>query len=345
MPWWGWFGSVTMSEQAGVKERVLVIHDDEQLRERLSRILADAGYRCTSASNATQARACLAEAPFDLMLCDVQLAGESGLDLVEQMLARHPNTAAVMVSGLEDGALADRALAIGAYGYLIPPFAANDVVRSVLSAISRRRHDLDAEEELKASHEETIQRLCAAIEARDPDTASHVGQMSESCRAIALQLGIPTVHCDLIRTASAMHDVGKLGTPDHILLKPGPLTPAERKVMEHHAEIGYHILVGSRSELLQLAAVIAWTHHEKFDGTGYPRRLERTAIPLEGRIAAVADVFDALTCDRVYRPRMSRSDALEILEQGRGTHFDPYVLDALLAVLERTPKLPQTELR
>ncbi len=107
--------------------------------------------------------------------------------------------------------------------------------------------------------------------------------------------------------------------------------------MEQHAKIGYHILVGSRSQLLQLAAVIAWTHHERFDGSGYPRGLAGHAIPLVGRIAAVADVFDALTRDRVYRPRFSREDAVEMLEQGRGTHFDPYVLDALFAVLERAP--------
>jgi putative two-component system response regulator len=131
-----------------------------------------------------------------------------------------------------------------------------------------------------------------------------------------------------------MHDVGKLGIPDHIILKPGPLTAGEREVMQQHAEIGYRILTGSRSELLQLAALIAWTHHEKVDGTGYPRGLAGEAIPLPGRIAAVADIYDALTRDRVYRPRIAPAAAIEILEAGRGTHVGTEILDALVQVLE-----------
>jgi putative two-component system response regulator len=324
-----------MPDGLHAKERVLVIDDDGQVLALLDRILSKAGYRTTLASDDEEARACLAAAPFDLVLCDVQLPGSSGLDLVEHVLARHPHTAALMVSGLDEVALADRALAIGAYGYLVKPFSANDVLRGVMSAVSRRRHDLDAEEELRVSREETIQRLCIAVEARDADTAAHIGGMSESCRAIAVELGLPAAHCDLIRSASAMHDVGKIGIPDSILTKPGPLTPEERLAMQEHAEIGYRILVGSRAELLQLAAVIAWTHHEWFDGNGYPRGIAGAAIPLEGRIAAVADVYDALTRDRVYRPRFSHAEALRMLEEGRGTQFDPHVLDALLAVVGR----------
>ena len=317
-----------------VKERVLVIDGDERVRARLGRILVDAGYRWTAAGTAVQARARLAGAPFDLMLCDVRLPGATtGLDLVEHVLAHHPGTTAVMVSELDDVALADRALAIGACGYLVKPFDANDVLRSVTSAISRRQHDLNAAEELKASREETVQRLCTAVEARDPGTAAHISEMSYYCQEAARELGLPTDRCDLIRIASAMHDIGKIGIPDDILLKPGELTAQERQAMEEHPEIGYRILVGSRSELLQLAAVIAWTHHEKFDGSGYPRGLAGDEIPLEGRLAAVADVYDALTRDRVYRPRFSHGDALEMLERGRGTHFDPDVLDALYIAL------------
>jgi putative two-component system response regulator len=324
-------------EGAVVKERVLVIDGDEQVRILLGRILTDAGYRCTASSGAAQARARLAEAPFDLMLCDVMLPDGSGLDLVEHVLVRHPRTAALMVSGLDGVELADRALAIGAYGYLLKPFSDNEVLRSVLGAAGRRRHSLDADDELQASREETIQRLCIAVEARDPGTAAHIGQMSENSRDIALELGLSAGRSDLIRTASAMHDVGKMGIPDQVLLKPGPLTDKERATMQQHAEIGYRILAGSRSELLQLAATIAWTHHERFDGTGYPRGLAGEAIPLEGRIAAVADVFDALTRDRVYRGRMSRTDAVRLLRDGRGTHFDPHVLDAMLTILDRAP--------
>ena len=319
-----------------VKERVLVAHEDLRTCSRLDRILGHAGYRCATARSMVRARARLAEGEFDLMLCSIRLPGSrSGLDLVGHVLAQHPHTAAVMVGELGDVALAERALTIGACGYLITPFDADDVLRSVTSAISRRDHDRAVEQELKASREETVQRLCTAVEARDAGTAAHNDGMSDYCRDAARELGLPADRCDLIRAASAMHDIGKIGVPEDILLKPGQLTADERASMEEHSEIGYRILAGSRSELLQLAAVIAWTHHEKFDGSGYPRGLAGDRIPLEGRLAAVADVYDALTRDRVYRPRFARSDAIEMLESGRGTHFDPDVLDALLVVLRR----------
>jgi len=323
-----------MLDRPVAKERILIVDDDAQVLTLLQRILAREGYRCTNAADAEAAGAHLARAPFDLLLCDVGLPGASGLELVERSLGRRRTMAALMISGLDDVELADRALRIGAYGYVVKPFTANDVQIAVHGALTRRRHELDTQDELKASREETIQRLCIAVEARDPDTATHISQMSEFCERLAHELGLPEDHCELIRTASAMHDVGKIGIPDSILLKPARLTPDERLVMERHAEIGYRILVGSRSDLLQLAAVIAWTHHEKFDGSGYPRGLSGHAIPLEGRIAAVADVFDALTRDRVYRARLPRGQALDILQEGRGSHFDPQVLDAFMTVLD-----------
>ncbi len=315
------------------RERILVVDDERQVLRLLERILVRGGYRCTTAGDADEASAALDRAPYDLLLCDVQLPGEPGIDFVERALVRDPRMAALMVSGLDDVALADRAIAIGAFGYVVKPFTSNDVLIAVLGALSRRRRERDAEAELRASREETIQRLCIAVEARDPDTATHIAEMSGLCRMIARQLGLPPDRCDLIRTASAMHDVGKIGIPDQILLKPGPLTASERAVMERHAEIGYRILVGSSAELLQVAATIAWTHHERYDGAGYPRGLAGEETPLEGRIAAVADVFDALTRDRVYRPRLPPRDALAMLAEERGSHFDPDVLDAFLAVV------------
>jgi putative two-component system response regulator len=328
---------LAMRDEPVGKADVLVVDDDPQILGVLRRILAGAGYAVTPASDVDEALAFLAGGSFDLLLCDVELPDGSGLDVVEFALSRSPHIAAFMVSGIDDVALADRAIAIGAFGYLVKPFTANDVLRSVLSAVSRRRRDLDAEDELRASREETVQRLCIAVEARDAETAAHISEMSRCSGEIALELGLDPGRCELIRTASVMHDVGKLGIPDHVLLKPGALSVAERAIMEQHAEIGYRILAGSTSELLQLAATIAWTHHEKPDGTGYPRGLRGPAIPFEGRIAAAADVYDALTRDRVYRRRFSSRDALGMLEEGRGTHLDPDVLDALHAVVRRTP--------
>jgi putative two-component system response regulator len=315
-----------------------VVDDDEPARGLLVRILEREGYRITAVEDSEQAHERIAEAPFDLIVCDVDLPGESGLALVEKALGHDEQLSALMVSGLDEISLAERALAAGAYGYVVKPFSANDLLIGVLGALSQRRGRLDAVEELKATRQETIQRLCTAVEARDPNAAPHIQTVSGSCWRVAHDLDLDRELCEVIRVASAMHDVGKIGIPEKILLKPGPLTPSERREMERHAEIGYRILAGSSARLLRVAATIAWTHHEKVDGSGYPRGLAGDDIPLEGRIAAVADVFDALTRDRVYRPRLPREEARLIMQEGRGTHFDPVVLDCFMIGQLRTSR-------
>jgi putative two-component system response regulator len=219
-----------------------------------------------------------------------------------------------------------------------------DRTRELSDAFARLRDSQDA---LARSQEETIRRLSVAAEYRDEDTGHHIERMSTYTTILARELGLPDDEVELIRIAAPLHDVGKIATPDAILLKPGPLTPEERRIMEEHATVGWQMLSDSASELLQLAATIARTHHEKVDGTGYPRGLKRDAIPLVGRIAAVADVFDALTSDRVYRPAMSVDRALSIMREGRGTQFDEDVfdvfercLDELLAVRARLSAEP-----
>jgi HD-GYP domain-containing protein (c-di-GMP phosphodiesterase class II) len=168
----------------------------------------------------------------------------------------------------------------------------------------------------------------------------HTERVSAYCRLLATACGLDSHHSDLIGRAAALHDVGKLTIPDEILGKAGALDPEERRVVERHSEHGWRILAGDPHPLCDLAAEIAWTHHERWDGTGYPRRLRGTEIPLAGRIAAIADVFDALTSDRSYRPAMSRKDAFTLMEAGAGTHFDPHLLRLFLAALPR-PQLPR----
>jgi PAS domain S-box-containing protein len=204
-----------------------------------------------------------------------------------------------------------------------------------------------AQASLRRSQEETVRRLSRAAEFRDDETGAHIERMGRYCELIAARLGLDPEHCEQLRIATPMHDVGKIGIADAVLLKPGPLDAQERVLMERHTEIGYHILAGSGAELLDLAATIALTHHERFDGGGYPRGLEGEAIPLGGRIAAVADVFDALTNDRVYRPAYSSAEAVEMMLAERGLHFDPRVLDAFLtaerqikAILSSSPSAP-----
>ncbi len=186
---------------------------------------------------------------------------------------------------------------------------------------------------LSEAQEETIMRLSLAAEQRDAETGEHILRMGRYCTLMAEKVGICRERVELIRLASPLHDVGKIAIPDAILQKPGRLTPTERAEMEKHAQIGHDMLCGSNNELLELAAEIALTHHEHWDGNGYPNGLEREQIPIEGRIAAIADVFDALTSDRVYRPAMSLEDALEIMLEGRGTQFDPRLLEVFCANL------------
>lgn len=187
-----------------------------------------------------------------------------------------------------------------------------------------------SETALVHSQEETIMRLSLAVESRDAETGSHIERMGRYCALIASKLGWTEQECELLRIASPLHDVGKIAIPDAVLQKPGALTDDERKVIETHAEIGHKILAGSESPLLDLAARIALTHHEHWDGNGYPNQLAGEDIPLEGRIAAIADVFDALTSDRVYRKAMTVETALSIMSDGRGTHFDPALLDIFI---------------
>lgn len=185
-------------------------------------------------------------------------------------------------------------------------------------------------EELRLSRQETVERLAKAIELHDNSTGAHVSRMAMIASFLGSHLGLSDEHVELLRNAAPMHDVGKIGTSDGILRKPGRLTAEESKEMERHTVIGHEILTNSKSGLLRMAATIALTHHERFDGTGYPKGLAGKEIPLEGRITAVADVFDALLSDRCYRPAMPVAEAVTLMEEGRGTQFDPRIVDVLL---------------
>jgi PAS domain S-box-containing protein len=188
----------------------------------------------------------------------------------------------------------------------------------------------EAIEELRLSREETVERLVRALGRHDSSTGEHVIRIGRLAAYFASRLGLPDEQIELLRLAAPMHDIGKIGTPDGILQKPGPLTAAERREMQRHAVIGHEILSDSRSELLRMAANVALTHHERYDGGGYPNGLAGEEIPIEGRVTAVADVFDALLSDRCYRPAMSLDQVRTFMTEGRGTQFDPAVVDILL---------------
>jgi putative two-component system response regulator len=345
-----------------VKPRILIVDDDDTVRSMLTRMLGRHGYGCESAANGAEAREALATSLFDLALCDLNMPGESGLELVEHVAAEHPETATIMVTGADDSLIAEKALELGTYGYVIKPFYNNELLINIANALRRRRLELESrkhrasletavrertcelektvqalrrtEQEVRASQKETIYRLSRAAEFRDGDMAPHIESMSHFCHLLAQRLGLDRDLCADLLLASPLHDVGKIAIPDRILLKPGPLDALEREIVQTHAEIGYRMLAGSGGEMLELAARIAWTHHEHFDGGGYPHGLTAESIPIEGRIAGVADVFDALTSDRVYRPAFTVEHAVAEMRLLRGTQFDPAVLDVFFDSLE-----------
>jgi putative two-component system response regulator len=261
-----------------------------------------------------------------------------------------------MVSGADDPALTDAALALGAYGYIVKPFRDAEVYIAIANALRRRRLEIENREHrdrleqlvaertaaLQRSREETIYRLARAAGFRDLETGQHLERVSRYCSLIATRLGLPRERVELLRIASPLHDIGKIAIPDQILRKPGRLNADEQRVMRMHPELGHQMLAGSEEPLLDLAAAVALTHHERFDGKGYPHGLAGEQIPIEGRILAVADVFDALSTDRVYRPAYELEAALTVLRSGRGTKFDPVVIDAFLTALGDVVNVKET---
>lgn len=353
--------AVEVGEASG-RGRVLVVDDDRGQRRVLRRLLSREGFDCEEVADVTQALDRLARDRFDLVITDLDMPGASGMSLIETLANDYRDTATVMVTGRGDSGVGRAAIEHGAYGYLSKPIAPDDATVTALNAIRRRdlerenrRHrehleemvrqrtaklsdalrDLErTQEDLRDSQSETIERLARAAEHRDAETATHLDRMSRYCEILATRCGIDAERSMLIRLASVMHDIGKIGIPDAILLKPGRLTPEEYRTMQSHAAIGHAILTGSRWELLQVAASVAYTHHEHYDGSGYPRGIAENAIPIQGRIAAIADVFDALTSHRVYRKAYELPEALDMMREGRGTHFDPPLLDAFFDAID-----------
>ncbi len=324
--------------------RILIVDDEECNVVLLERMLEREGFTAvTGLGDSARALSMCSEESYDLLLLDLHMPSPDGFDILAELELADPARApAVLVLTADTtGQAKQRALSMGARDFVTKPFDAVEVLlrvrnilhsRSLQQRLEEQNHDLERRvalrtEQLGHSRAETIRRLSRAVEYRDPETGDHIERMSGYCALLARKVGLDA---EAMLIASPMHDVGKIAVPDRVLLKPGPLTIEERRVMERHAEVGYKLLTGSDSELLELAATIAWTHHERYDASGYPRGLVGSAIPLEGRIAGVADVFDALTSDRVYRAAFPLEEALDEMRRQRGGQFDPEVLDLFL---------------
>jgi putative two-component system response regulator len=352
---------------SAVSADILVVEDEPAIRAVIERILRRSGYRPVSAADVSSAREVLVDGTFDLLLCDIHLGRESGLDLVREVARDRPDTAIVMATGADDRATAGAAIDLGAHGYLVKPFTANELLIQVDMALrhralerARRLHveelELKLLERSRSLREalnragsarststngsrEVADRLSAALALRDEETGYHVARVGRFAALVAGRAGLDHRPLVDLEVAAMLHDVGKIAVPDTVLLKPGQLTEEDWLLIRRHPEAGYRLLEGTATDVLQLAATMALSHHERWDGNGYPRRLSGTAIPLEGRVVAVADVFDALTSDRVYRPALSVDEAVAIMIAGRAVHFDPDLLDVFLADVDEVVRI------
>jgi putative two-component system response regulator len=335
---------------AETRPTILVVDDEPHVRDLLSRWLGDAGYECLAAANCQEARAHLDAHPIALATLDISLPGGSGFDLLAHIGERHADTAAIMLTGEATASMAIAALTGGAFGYLIKPVDREELLFQVSRGLERRNLIIDKRnyterlerrvreqtQELRRACEETIYRLVAACAYRDVETGDHARRTGLLGEVLALAAGWSAADAERMRLAAPMHDVGKIAIPDAILQKPGRLTPAEFEVMKQHTVIGAKILTGSASAILQMAEIIALCHHERWNGRGYPAGLAGDDIPQAARIVAIVDVYDALTHSRIYRPPLSEAEAVALMIEKSGSHFDPRLLELFL---DRLPEM------
>lgn len=343
------------------KPSVLIIDDEFTSRAILEQVVKniDSMIGVHIYGNPVTAVEWVSANPVDMILLDYLMEGMSGLEVI-QKIRQVPaliDVPIVIITALENKALRYQLLEAGATDYLtkpIDPYECTVRCRNLLSlrlhqkVVKNRARQLEqavqeATQQILEREQETLLRLAIAGEYRDYDTGNHVVRMAHYAYLIAEGLGLDAEHCELIKVAAPLHDIGKIGIADHILQKPGRHTPEETEVMRNHAAIGHQILCDSPSKFIALAAEISLGHHEKFDGTGYPNRLVGENIPLESRIVAVADVYDALTSARPYKRAWPMEEAVEYIVTHSGTHFDPKCVNAFIKQLAKvvlsTPKL------
>ena len=345
-----------MLATADTQPRILIVDDQEANVRLLERILESGGY--SDAVGITDSRTVLSiylETQPDLILLDLMMPHLDGFGVMAQLLAHIPAGTYVPILVLTADISAEakqRALSVGAKDFLTKPFDVAEVLLRIRNLLETRflytqlqgqNQVLDTRvrertRQLDEAQIEILERLALAAEYRDDVTGQHTQRVGRNSALLARALGLPDDQVELLRRAAPLHDIGKIGIPDLILLRPGRLTREEFEVMKTHTAIGARILSGSHFPLLQLADEIARTHHERWDGSGYPTGAAGDAIPLSGRIVAAADVFDALTHERAYKPAWSVEEALSEIRSQQGQQFDPSVVDAFMT-------LPHQDLR
>jgi putative two-component system response regulator len=336
------------------KKKILVVDDEDRNLRLMEAFLIPLGYEVSFAHDGEEAIEAVRSQRPDLLLLDIMMPKMDGYEVARQLKADDATKIIpiVMVTALTEVESRVKALAVGADDFLSKPIDRTEVrarVASLLKVKAYNDHMINyqkaleeevasriaelrqAFEKIKAASLDTIYRLSRAAEYKDEDTGAHILRMSNYSAITAHAMGLDEQTVESILYAAPMHDIGKIGIPDKILLKPADLDPDEWMIMKQHTVIGGKILEAADADIIRFGEIIALTHHEKWDGTGYPKGLRGAEIPLVGRIVAIADVFDALTSRRPYKEPFSLSKSYEIIKEGSGTHFDPDVADALFA--------------
>jgi len=340
--------------QTDTFENILVVDDEEAIREVVATMLESKGYHCTAVSNGRAAQDFVKRATPDLVLSDMIMPEMDGIKLLEWLRQYDPEIPVIMVTAIHDISTALEAIRRGAYDYILKPFEKDQLYLGVNRALQHRRlvaenrnyqRDLERQVEertarltialaqLEQSYDDTLEALGSALDLKDAETEGHCQRVTAFTISIAKAMPVPNAYLPVLARAAFLHDIGKMGIPDKILLKPGPLTDDEKVIMRRHCQIGYDMLI--RIPFLRDAAEIVLAHQEFFDGTGYPRGLKSEEIPLGARIFAIADSMDAMLSDRPYRKALPMSYAREEIQRCAGTQFDPKVVEVFLSIPEQ----------
>ena len=334
-------------------ERILIVDDESMIRHILRTVVEAEGFKCDTVQNGQEAIAQLRENGYQMVLTDVRMPIMDGLCLLQHIQANYEGTAVIIITAVDDVSSAVDTLTLGAYDYVTKPFNALELRSKIHKALERRRLILEnrqyqnfleqkvqeqtadlqkALRKTKRAYANTLEALINALDAREHETQRHSKRVSEYTSLIAKQFGVPGNELMDIERGSLLHDTGKIGISDNILLKPGKLTEEEWVQMRKHPEIGYNILKGI--DFLEGAAQLVLQHHEKFDGTGYPQRLKEDEILLGARIFAVVDTFDAMTSNRPYREALSYRVTREEIIHFSAKQFDPRIVECFLSIPE-----------
>ncbi len=333
--------------------RILIVDDDESVRDVISVLLREEGYHCDTASGADMALDMAEREDTPLVISDMKMPGKDGLWLLEAFRDKHPDTSIIMLTGYGDTESAVDCLRRGAVDYLLKPPKLTDLIRSIERALAKRRIELarkkyqkklerkvrdrttelrKALKDISITYENTLMALVSALDAREHETSDHSIRVVEYTVAIANMLGLKGGELEEIGRGALLHDIGKIGVPDAVLLKPGKLTPDEWVEMRKHPDIGFHMI--EPIPFLSVPATIVLSHQERWDGQGYPRNLARNEIHIGARIFAVADTLDAMTSDRPYRKGTTFANAVAEITRCGGSQFDPDVVKAFNAIGE-----------